>query len=338
MEEKTPLSKTTRWGIALVVIIILIGGGYFYYEHEEKYPSTDDAYVHGNIIFVAAQVGGRLKEVEARNYQFVHKGEILFQIDPAPYQAQVQRSKAALQLTSQENEADSSGILAASEELIAATASLKDTQLTYKRTMELVADGDLPAQSADNERAALANAEANVSAAKDHMAQLVAEQGAKGAQAPAVQEAAAALLQATLNLSYTNIPAPKDGQLGVVSVHIGSVINQSQALTPLVQADSFWVAANYKESDLQRIRLGMPASITLDMYPDQPFKGHVSDISPASGSSFSLLPPENASGNWVKVTQRFPVSIQFDPGSDTSNHPLRVGASSTVTINTVASQ
>lgn len=336
MDSNTP-HPIRRWIISILVVAILGGAGYFYFEHQKLYPNTDDAYLHGDIIYIAPQVGGRISLVNVENYDFVHEGELLFQIDPASYQSQLNKAEAAYRLATQQNKADSQAILAASSEITSATAELRKTQLNYRRTMAMVSEGVLPAQDGDNARAGLATARDNLASAKAHMAQLVAEQGAAGSAAPAVQEAAAALMMASLNVSYTNIPAPVSGQIGKVSVHPGSMVAIGQAMVPLVVDNSIWVQANYKESDLSRIKTGMTASVQLDMYPDKTFKGTVDSISPASGSSFSLLPPENATGNWVKITQRFPVSIILSHNDGLyGKYPLRVGASATVTVDTVS--
>ena len=321
--------------IFILTVVLLVAGGYLYYNHQQEYPSTDDACVHGNIVFIAPQVDGRLETVTAKNYNHVHEADILFTIDPAPYEAVLAQATAAYQLASQENKASSQDILAASADVTAQIATQKNTQLKYDRTMKLVADGDLPEQKANDAQASLINAKAAVAAAREKMAALIAKQGVSGKNAPAVREASAALLQATLNLSYTNIEAPFDGQLGLVNAHPGSVVTMGLALTPLVQTNSFWVQANYKEDDLGRIKPGMPATVTLDMYSDIEFQGVVERISPASGSAFSLLPPENASGNWVKITQRFPVSIHL-LAWDNKRYPLRIGASASVTVDTLA--
>ena len=336
MDNASPHS-VRNWIITVAVLLILLIAAYFYVEHQKKYPNTNDAYVHGNIIYIAPQVGGRVSVVNVDNYEQVHAGEMLIQIDPASYESQLNKAKAAYQVATEENKAASEGILAASSNISTAAANLRKVQLNFRRTMTLVSEGVLPEQEADTARAALTTAQDALAGARAHMAQLVAEQGAEGEEAPAVQEAAAALMLATLNLSYTNISAPTDGELGKVNVHPGSVVNEGQALMPLVVAESYWIQANFKEDDLGRIRPGMPASVELDMYPDTTFTGTVESISPASGSAFSLLPPENATGNWVKITQRFPVSVRLkDADNQRGKEPLRVGASVTVKVDTVA--
>ncbi|WP_299726942.1 HlyD family secretion protein [uncultured Endozoicomonas sp.] len=331
--ENTSSHSVKNWVISLLLVIALGIAAWFYLEHQRKYPGTDNAYVHGNIIYVSPQVGGMVSTVNAGNYVYVHEGELLVQIDPAPYEAQLKKARAAYEVAAEQNLATSKAINAASADVVTAGANLRKVQINFKRTMTLVDSSVLPKQDGDNAKAALTTARETVTSAKAHMEQLVAEQGTVGKDAPAVQVAAADLMTATLNLSYTNIAAAVDGRVGLINVHPGSVVSMGQAMFPLVEAGSFWVQANYKEDDLARIKPGMSASVTLDMYPDSPMKGVVESISPASGSAFSLLPPENATGNWVKITQRFPVSIRLDADDD---KPLRVGASAAVVVDTVA--
>lgn len=318
--------------IFAVLAIILIGAGYFYVKHQELYPDTEDAYVHAKILYVAPQISGKLVNVNVSNYQHVNAGDVLVQIDPAPYQTQYQQAKAIYEAATQNNKATDDAILAASANVQSASAQLIDVQQTYHRIMDLVQKKLLPTQQGDDVKAKLAQAENAVAAARAKMSQLITAQGAKGDQAPQVKQAAAALSRATLDLSYTNVVAAHDGTLGKVSVHAGSVVAAGQAMMPLIEDNTFWVSANYKETDVGRLKVGMSASIELDMYPDINFSGKVTAISPASGSSFSLLPQENATGNWVKVPQRFPVKIAIYPSA--KQPPLRVGATASVTVNT----
>lgn len=316
----------------LVLAVVLISAGYFYVHHQKMYPSTEDAYVHANILYVAPQISGKIIKVNVQDYQSVNTGDLLVQIDPAPYQAAYQEAKAAYEIATQNNKATDDAILAASANVRKASAQLTDVQLNYRRIIDLVDKGLMSAQAADNAKAQLAAARTEVEAARAQMSQLITSQGAKGDQAPQVKQAAAALSRATLNLSYTNIIAPHDGKLGKVNVRPGTVVAPGSAMMPLVESDSFWVQANYKEKDIGLLQKGMTASIVLDMYPNTTYQGEILAISPASGSSFSLLPPENATGNWVKVPQRFPVSITIQ--TQANQPPLRVGASAEVTVDT----
>jgi membrane fusion protein (multidrug efflux system) len=158
---------------------------------------------------------------------------------------------------------------------------------------------------------------------------------AEGAQASTqIQTARLKLAQAQLDLSHSVITAPADGILGEVSIQPGDYIMTGEDLFPMVDSSSVWVAANFKETDLERIHPGQPVSIDLDMYPKQSYRGEVESVSPASGAAFSLIPAQNATGNWVKVTQRFPVRIKVMDKDHTL--PLRLGSSASVTIDTTA--
>ncbi|MGF1688454.1 HlyD family secretion protein [Photobacterium japonica] len=335
MSEKAAPSHFVRnLFMTVIAAAVLATAGYVYVEHQKNYPSTDDAYVHANIIYIAPQVSGKVLSVNVSNYQDVNQGDLLYQIDPAPFQAQLDEARAAYEMAIQSNAASDDAILAASANVNSAVALLADAQSTYHRINALVNKQLLPAQQRDDAKAKLSSAEENVIAARANMSQLIKAQGAQGTAAPEVKKAAAALSQATLSLSYTNIFAPVSGHLGRLSAHAGSIVSPGQALVPLIADHTFWVQANYKETQLERITTGMPATIALDLYPDVQYHGMVKSISPASGSSFSLLPPENATGNWVKVPQRFPLLIQLTDETAHPDFPLRVGASATVTIDT----
>ncbi len=314
----------------------LITAGYFYVKHQEQFPNTDDAYVHANIVYIAPQVSGKVITTDATDYATVSKGDLLVQIDPAPYQAKLDEAKAAYEIATSNNAATDDAILAASADVKSAMATLSDAQISYKRIKKLTAKNLLPEQNLDDARQKLSSAENNVTSTRARMSQLIKSQGAKGDASPEVKKAAAALSQASLSLSYTNIFADHDGTLGKVEVHPGSVVVPGQALTPLVEANSYWVQANFKETHVGRVTKGMQATITLDLYPNVKYVGTIEAISPASGASFSLLPPENATGNWVKVPQRFPVRIKLDNDQNKLTFPLRVGASASVTVDTLA--
>ncbi|WP_305404413.1 HlyD family secretion protein [Photobacterium leiognathi] len=317
------------------LIVALLGtAGYFYIRHQKLYPATDDAYVHANVLYVAPQISGKVETVNVHDYQHVAEGDLLVSIDPAPFEIELEKAKAAYEVATQQNKATDDAILAASANVRSADANLVDVQKSYRRVMDLVTRKLLPQQQGDDAKAKLASAQTGLEAARAKMSQLINQQGAKGNEAPQVKQAAAALSQATLNLSYTNIYAPHDGSLGKVSVRPGSIVSPGLAMMPLIEDNTAWLQANYKEKSIGTLKKGMKASIVLDMYPDVTYQGYVSALSPASGSSFSLLPPENATGNWVKVPQRFPVRIQFE---DLKGKPLlRVGASATVTVDTLA--
>ncbi|GGI73435.1 hemolysin D [Shewanella hanedai] len=321
--------------ITIITLVVIFGTAvYFYIRHQELYPSTGDAYIHANVLYIAPQVSGRVLQVNVTDYQHVADGDLLVSIDPALFQVQLEEAKAAYEAATLENRATDDAILAASAKVRAADANLIDVQKNYQREMELVKQNVVSKQEGDDEKAQLAAAQTSLEAARAEMSQLITEQGAKGNEAPKVKQAAAELTQATLNLSYTNIYAPHDGTLGTVSIRPGSFVSPGLAMMPMVEDHTAWVEANYKEKDIGSMKPGMTAKVVLDMYPDETFSASVESLSPASGSSFSLLPPENATGNWVKVPQRFPVRIKL---TDLDGKPMmRVGASATVTVDTLS--
>ncbi len=328
-ETKSPMRRYT---IIAIVSAVLIGAGYSYVRYQEMYPSTDDAYIHGNLLYIAPQVNGILTDVYVSDFEHVDEGEVIAQIDPALYQTRFDEAKAAYEVALTQNKAGSDAISAASADVNSATANLDDVQNKYQRDMKLVEQGMLSKQLGDDLKAQLSSAKSALDAARARMRQLINQQGAEGTEAPEVKQAAAALSAATLNLSYTQVVAPVSGRLGSVKVKKGSVVAAGQAMMPIIQDNTFWVQANYKEDDVGRLEPNMKAQIVMDMYPDVVFEGKIEAISPASGSSFSLLPPENATGNWVKVPQRFPVRLSI---TSTTHQPiLRVGANVSVTVNT----
>ncbi|WP_309567488.1 HlyD family secretion protein [Coxiella-like endosymbiont] len=187
------------------------------------------------------------------------------------------------------------------------------------------AEGDLAIKNLDVAKAAL-------TAAKKQLQELIVKRGQINDRNAQLRLAKAAIKKSRLDLEYTHVVAPADGFIANFSLRRGDNVNSYQVLFALIEDKVWWATANFKETQLENIRSGQSATIKIDMYPDQVFLGHVVSISEDSGTSFSLLPPENTSGNWVKVTQRFPVKILIT--DQKPNYPLRLGASSTVTIDT----
>lgn len=330
-----PQKKSTikQYVVLFIVIAIFAAAITYYWHYSEQHPSTDDAYVHAEILSVAPQISGPILEIHVDDFQHVNKGDLLIKIDPQPYQLAVQQAQAAYQLAVQQNKAQDSEVSAGVAAVEAAREQLKEAQIEYDRQIKLVKQKLAPAQTGDTYKNQLAQAQANLERSRADLQQAISSRGGSGKDSAVVQQAAAQLGQAELNLSYTEITAPFDGILGDVTVQEHSVVGVGQQLFPLVRDNSYWIQANYKETDLTRLKEGQKATISVDMHPDYQWTGHVAKLSPASGNSFSLLPTENATGNWVKIKQRFPVKIKIDNKDDAP--ALRVGASAVVTINTI---
>ncbi|HFT1737804.1 TPA: HlyD family secretion protein [Vibrio vulnificus] len=325
-KSKSKLTKT----LFLAACAIASGAMYLSWQYSDSHPSTEDAYVRAKILLVAPQVQGQVVTVEAKDFQAVNKGDLLLKIDARPYLLAVKQAKAAYQLAVQQHDVADKQVTEAVAGLDAARSNLTEAQLEYKRIDSLVARKLASAQDLDTAKNKLANAQASLEQARASVEKAIANRGEEGAEAAVVQQAAAQLAQAELNLSYTDITSPVDGIAGEINTHVGSVVSVGQTLFPVIIKDSYWVRANFKETDLTHIKPGMEAEVVIDMYPDRVWKATVEELSPASGTSFSLMPPENATGNWVKIKQRFPVRLALNVPKDAPQ--LRVGASTEVTV------
>ncbi|MDK9769793.1 HlyD family secretion protein [Vibrio sp. B181a] len=328
-KKSSSKSKLTKI-LFLLVSAIAFGAMYWSWQYSDSHPSTEDAYVRAKILSVAPQVQGQVISVEAKDFQVVNKGDLLLKIDSRPYLLAVKQAKAAYQLAVQQHDVADKQVTEAVAGLDAARSNLTEAQLEYKRTNSLVKRKLASDQDLDTAKNKLANAQASLEQARATVEKAIANRGEEGAEAAVVQQAAAQLAQAELNLSYTDITSPVDGIAGEINTHTGSVVGIGQTLFPVIVKDSYWVRANFKETDLTHIKAGMHAEVVIDMYPDVVWDAKVEELSPASGTSFSLMPPENATGNWVKIKQRFPVRLTLEVPEGAPQ--LRVGASSEVTV------
>ena len=322
--------KIVRWGIGLVVLVAAVIGGAYYWHQSNLYVKTDNAYVNANTVEIAAQVSGSVTAVHVRDNQIVKAGDPLFDIDARPYELALSKAEAQLQLARQQAAEESAAVSAAAAQVAQRQADLANAQSNWERTSKLVASGFLSQQGgvtartqADAARAALAAAQANLAQAKSAL-------GEPGNENAAVRAAASAVDQARLDLEHTHVVAPTSGTIANLSLRPGNTVAPGTPLFVLIGNQEFWIDANFKETELTRIRTGQQVTIESDVYPDHPYHGVVESLSGGAGTAFSLLPPQNATGNWVKVTQRVPVRIRVvDPDP---NYPLRIGTSATVRV------
>ena len=330
MKVKKWLANPKRRNVFLsVLVLVCIAGFYGYMKYSEMFPSTDDAYVKANVVHVAAQVSGKIQSIDVQNNAYVTKGEKLFVIDPRPYQLDLSKAKAnvlALDKTLIENAdaiASMQAVLAQDE------AQLVFSKLKYERYQALNLKEVISHEARDEVYSAYKVQEAKVDAAHFNVKQSQLDYAVSKAK---LRGAKIAVASAKLNLSYTTVYAKTSGHITDFSLRPGSMVNVGDSLFALVADQGWWVNANFKETSLARIHNGQNVKVALDMYPGVQFSGVVESISYANGSEFSLLPPENATGNWVKVTERFPVKIILT--NLPKDFPLRMGASSTVTVDT----
>jgi membrane fusion protein, multidrug efflux system len=321
-----------KWPLLLLatLLVVLVTGWYLW--QRTFYPATDDAYLNANVIRIAAQVGGPISRVAVSDQQAVQAGDLLFEIDPAPFDIAVQQAEAQLAQTGSDISAATSAVQSAREQVTQAQAEYDEAVKNAHRVLSLAEKGAVSKADSDHATAQRDSTSAALKAAKSALQEAIDRRGKIGAGNAQTRIAQAHVAQARLNLSYTQVRAPVAGIVSDFDLRTGSTVAAGQTLFALVDTQEWWIDANFKETDLHRIHPGQPARITLDMYPDITFHGEVVSLSPASGAAFSLLPPENATGNWVKVTQRFPVRVRLlDPDPALS---LRIGASSSVTIDT----
>jgi membrane fusion protein (multidrug efflux system) len=328
------VSAFARWMLFAVLAIGVAAGGYAYWRHGKLYPSTDDAYIEANVVRVAAQVSGPVTRVPVHDQEHVRAGQVLFEIDRRPFELALAHATARLQLATQGMGSDVAAVRAAEAEVQNQRVQLDKARTNAERTVNLQQQGFVSTQAHDDAIAAVNAAKAQLAVAQARLNQARINLGKIGDQNQRVREAQATRERAELDLAHTRITAACDGQIAELSLQPGSTARAGTPLFALVCTDKFWIGANFKETQLERIKPGQPVDIRLDMYPGQHFEGRVETISPASGVAFSLLPPQNATGNWVKVTQRVPVRIAVSTLGP--SYPLRVGTSATVTVDTTA--
>ncbi|GAB3102886.1 HlyD family secretion protein [Lysobacter terrae] len=305
--------------------------------------STENAYVRGQVTLISPQVSGYVVRVPARDFQQVRKGQLLVQIDDRTYRqqldqanAQLQAARASLSNWTQQLRSAQASVAQVRASIASNDALHVRTAATLHRTDQLARDKLLSAQDLDTAYAANAQAVAGLNqskaaldAAQQNVRTVAVNQNALQA---AVAGAEAAVELARINLEHTRILAPRDGQLGQVQVRDGAYVTNGTQLMALVP-QSLWVIANFKETQMPRVRVGQPAKFSVDALGDIRLRGRVQDISPAAGSEFAVLPADNATGNFVKIAQRIPVRIAIDPGQEAAAR-LRPGMSVVVDVDT----
>jgi len=325
-----------RWGrlalMAALPLALLVGGVLYWLSLEGKV-STDNAYVQQDKVSVSPEVGGKIVQVAVKDGQIVRKGDLLFIIDPEPFRLQIQQADAQIALAQAnvvalENSSDLSGadIAGAREDIAFAQATLGRQQALWNRGFTTKADYQAAQHAVAQAREELRAAEARAQAARAKLATGPQVPG----ENPQVAAAKAQRAVAELNLSRTTVRAPTDGRIAQADrLQIGSQIVQGLPVVTLVATGTTYVEANFKETDLDEMRVGQPAEIRFDAYPELRVKGHVASIGAGTGSEFSVLPAQNATGNWVKVTQRVPVRVAID---GTPPRQMIAGISSDVTV------
>ncbi len=344
-------------GIVFAVIAVIgLVGIYFYIQYKNTHISTDDAFVEGDIHTIASKVPGTVEAVLVSDNQHVKAGDPLVEIDETDYDVRVKEASSALnvekaklveagtRIDASQKQLSELGyrLRAAKANLEVQEANLRQAQLDISRAENLYKKEAIPKERYDRTRTGYDVNVARVKAAGDQVKQIEAAIetqdavirqafSASKSQKSMVKQKEASLQAAELNRGYTRIYAPVEGYVTKKSVEVGNQIQAGQPLMALVPLSGVWVVANYKETQLDKVKPGQSVEVDVDSYPGRTFTGKVNSIMAGSGAAFSLFPPENATGNYVKVVQRIPVKIVLDKDTD-PNHVLRVGMSVVPTI------
>jgi membrane fusion protein (multidrug efflux system) len=327
---KTPLSKLL---LILVVLGIFCAGAVYIYIHRYE-QSTDDAQISGRTVTVSPQISGTVTVLDIDDNKQVKAGDVLLEIDPADYIARRDRAQAALDAAkaaaqAAQNNAESTNVSApskldAAKALVAVAEANWEKAVNDLKRMQLLSNQARSQEQLDQATAAekathssLEDAKANLRSAETAPKTIAQAQATSDELAAQVKEAEATLALAKIQLAYTKIVAPIDGRITKRSVERGNYVQPGQALATLVGND-LWVTANFKETQLRRMHAGQPVAIELDAYPNASLTGKVDSIQAGTGAFFSAFPPENATGNFVKIVQRVPVKITFDKAPDAS--------------------
>ncbi|HTX24550.1 MAG TPA: HlyD family secretion protein [Steroidobacteraceae bacterium] len=331
------LRERVRWPLMVGVPLIAAAAAIYYYLAAGRYQSTDDAYVRAAQVSISSNVSGRVSEIEVRDNQRVHRGEVLFRLDQRPFRIAVEEARARLATARLQIEALKATYRQRLADLKSAQSALEYQRREYDRQRRLLQHGITSESQADRVLLARSEAQQNVAAVQQQITATLADLGGNPnipvEQHPSVEQAQAQLDRTLLNLSYTTVSAPIDGIVTrVEQLQVGDYLSAATPAFALVSTQDVWIEANFKEVQLAHMRAGDTARVWIDAYPDRTFQAVVTSVSPGTGAEFSLLPPENATGNWVKVVQRLPVRLQLRGEVPT----LRTGLSATVTVDTRA--
>lgn len=316
----------------LVVAVAVIWGAWWYFV-ASNYVSTDDAYVGATSATITPQVAGTILSVAVTDTQHVRRGDILMVLDPADAKLALSQARANYTQARQHVKQYFANTAAASAAVSARQADLIRARLDFDRRARLSAAGAVSGEEISTARNALDSAKAGLAAAQAQRAAAEALiQGSDVAHNPEVLVALAALSKVRLDLARTTIRAPVGGVVAQNRAQIGQRVSVGETLMTVVPVDRVYVNANFKESQLDRVRAGQPVSLVSDLYgSDFTFHGHVVGLGGGTGAAFALIPAQNATGNWIKVVQRLPVRIALNR-KELAAHPLRVGLSMTATI------
>jgi membrane fusion protein (multidrug efflux system) len=321
--------------LAIVVLLAVIGWALWYFLDGRWYEGTDDAYVNGNVVQITPQVPGTVVSIGADDGDRVHAGDVLVQLDPSDAEVALTGAQANLANTVRKVRGLYSSVNGAQADVAARKTAVDKARADYNRRVALAKSGAISTEELAHASDALTTAEsALITAQQQYQTSKVLVDDTVVASHPDVQAAAAKLRAAFLDDARATLVAPVDGYVAKRSVQVGQRVQPGAALMAVVPLHGVWVDANFKETQLTDMRIGQPVTIESDVYGGKvAYKGKVQSLGVGTGSAFSLLPAQNATGNWIKIVQRIPVRIVFDDPAQLDQHPLRLGMSLTVDVN-----
>ena len=355
---EVPKKRNMRFIIVLVLLIVLGGGfGISKYVHSLSHEETDDAQIEASISPVIPRIGGYIAEVKVRDNQIVKKGDTLVVLDNRDLTIKLEQAEAAL-LTAQSSlgvaqatttaarsniSSSQANISIINAQIETAKVNVKRTTDDYNRYANLIKDHSITQQQYEQALAAKQTAERQLQVLVEQKNAAASQTSAVASQSNAtaqqigvadatIKQREADVENARLNLSYTVITAPEDGKVSKINIQPGQFVQAGQALFSIVLNDAIWVVANFKETQLDKMKEGQKVTVHADAFSDHPFEAKLTSFSPATGAKFSLLPPDNATGNFVKVVQRVPVKIEFLNPNDPIVKRLRPGMNVNVDV------
>jgi membrane fusion protein, multidrug efflux system len=357
--KKTESKKRNKTFLIVLAFLIVAGGwfGFSKYNHAQHHEETDDAHIEANISPVIPRISGYVENVKVKDNQRVKKGDTLLVLDNRELRIKLEQAEAALSTAQSNLGAARATTNAASANIATSRASVStiDAQIEtakvnvwrttqdYNRYANLIKDHSVTQQQYEQAVAAKQTAERQLQVLEQQKNQASQQTTAVATQSQAtssqigvagsvIRQRQADVEDAKLNLSYTVITAPSDGLVSKINVQPGQYIQAGQSIFSIVLNNDLWVIGNFKETQLSKMKIGQRVTVEVDAYPGRKFEAKVSSFSPATGSSFALLPPDNASGNFVKVVQRLPVKIDFTNSNDPAVRQLRAGMNAVVDV------
>ena len=335
-------SQQRKKGLSIFILLLLliaIGSAAYWYLFIKGFEETEDAYVSGNQVMVSAQVAGNISKINVDNMDPVQAGDVLLELDDTNAKLSFEQAKSNLANAVRQVSQLNYTVKQLKSAVRANEITLAQAQGNLNRRVQLVKDGAIDKESFQHAKEAVELAKANLTTSQNQLGanQALLLDGPLSEQ-PQIQSAVSNLKQAWLNLERTKIRSPIKGYIARRNAQVGQAVSVGGALMAVVTTDQMWLDANFKETQLTHMRIGQPVEIHFDLYgKDKTFNGKVVGIEMGTGSAFSLLPTQNATGNWIKVVQRVPVRIQLDP-QQLAENPLRIGLSATVKVNVTDSQ